>query len=84
MIRKIQKTYYVCKCDNCGKVSEPIEKSPEIYNAAQAARSIGWSFGKTGKVFCKDCRLFNYNDRHINRYALMHERFCSQSDTTLP
>lgn len=57
--------YYFCKCDNCGKVSEAIEKTKSIYNAAQAARSIGWSFGKDGKVTCLDCR--DWSDHYYYR-----------------
>lgn len=60
--------YYVCKCDICGKISEAIEGSTAIYNSAQAARSIGWSFGKDGKVHCEECRRRDWNDRYAPRW----------------
>lgn len=60
-------TYYVCKCDKCGKVSEAIEKTAKIYNAAQAARSIAWSYGKDGKTLCLDCRKKNWDDHYSYR-----------------
>lgn len=64
-------TYYYCKCDKCGKVSESIEKTrADIYNAAQAARSIGWSFGKDGSTLCPECRRRNWNDRHVDHYSI--------------
>ncbi len=62
-------TYYCCKCDKCGRVSEAIEKTKSIYNAAQAARSIGWSFGKDGSTLCPECRYKNRHDRHIDRWG---------------
>lgn len=49
---------YLCICDICGKVKR-IEKdySSNIYNGAQAVRSLGWSFGRDGKtVKCTNCR----------------------------
>lgn len=68
-IKSYKVRYYVCKCDECGKVSEAIEKTSKIYNAAQAARSIGWSFGKNGSIFCSECRRKNWNDRHIDHFS---------------
>lgn len=65
------KTYFVCQCDECGKVSEAIEKTPTIYNGAQAARSIGWSFGKDGKVTCLDCR--DWDDHYYYRACCRHK-----------
>lgn len=64
-------TYYVCKCDVCGRVSNAIQKDKTIYNGAQAARSIGWSFGKDGKTLCPECRLNNWNDRHIDHFSVV-------------
>ncbi len=60
--------YYVCTCDICGKVSDPIQKIESIYNSAQAARSIGWSFGKDGSTHCPNCRVLDRSDRHIDRW----------------
>ena len=39
-----------------------VSKTNEIYNGAQAVRSLGWSFGKDGKLLCDECRKENYKD----------------------
>ena len=64
MAVKLQRiTYYCCVCDNCQK-NERVDRSALIYNGAQAVRSLGWSFGKDGKVLCKTCRMRNYDDHY--------------------
>lgn len=55
--------YYVCQCDNCKTIAE-VKRTADIYNAAQAARSLNWSFGKDKKVLCKRCRMNNYSDNY--------------------
>ncbi len=50
---------FVCKCDDCERLEE-VEESPEIYNGAQAVRSLGWSFGKDKSVKCDKCRMDNF------------------------
>lgn len=59
---------FLCKCDDCGRV-EYVEKDyDKIYNGAQAVRSLGWSFGKTGRVRCSSCRWLNgWNDKYTAR-----------------
>ena len=54
---------YGCLCDNCKKYIS-VSKTNEIYNGAQAVRSLGWSFGKDGKVLCDECRKENYKDNY--------------------
>ena len=54
---------YFCCCDNCRKIIV-VPKTISIYNGAQAARSVGWAFGKNGKVLCDCCRKGNVNDRY--------------------
>lgn len=63
MIYGYKKYYFVITCDICGKKIE-IEKTKQIYNGAQAARSTGWSFGKNKKIKCNQCRLKEFNDKH--------------------
>ena len=63
MVLGYSKHYYLCKCDLCGQV-ETVEESKNIYNGAQAVRSLGWSFGKDKRVFCKSCRQSRLADRH--------------------
>ncbi len=56
---------YVCTCDDCDKSIEVKEnKRIGIYNAAQAVRSLGWSFGKDKSVRCDKCRQNNWEDKH--------------------
>ena len=55
--------YYICKCDACGKV-ETVEGSEAIYKAAQAVRSLGWSYGKDRSVKCHECRMHEYGDNY--------------------
>lgn len=71
-VRSFNVKYYVCKCDKCGNVSNPIEKTRDIYNGAQAARSIGWSFGKGGNTLCPDCRRWNWDDHYSYRARRSH------------
>ncbi len=54
---------YVCTCDKCGVVRE-IEKTDELYNAAQAVRSIGWKYGKDGSIKCAECRRNDWDDHY--------------------
>lgn len=59
------KKTYCCKCDICGKLAYVDENiKAGIYNGAQAARSIRWSFGKDKSVKCDVCRQFADNDRY--------------------
>ena len=61
---------FVCRCDVCG-ATDSVEEYPElgIYNGAQAVRSLGWSFGKSGRVLCGTCRPsnINWNDKYTKR-----------------
>lgn len=62
------KKTYCCKCDICGKtayVNEDLKN--RIYNGAQAARSIHWSFGKDKSVKCDVCRQYQINDHYQAR-----------------
>lgn len=61
---------FACRCDDCGKTEEVKENYPRIYNGAQAVRSLGWSFGKTGRVLCGSCRLNGWNDKYTARGAV--------------
>ena len=54
---------YICRCDNCKK-SAIVDKTVNIYNGAQAVRSLSWSFSKNGKVLCKNCRMSEPNDHY--------------------
>ncbi len=62
-VRLFNIPYYTCTCDNC-REQKDVTKNPKIYNSAQAARSLGWSFGRDGKTFCKKCRKNNHNDHY--------------------
>lgn len=65
MVSSYSKLIYVCVCDNC-KCKESVEavSSKNIYNKAQAVRSIGWSFGRDGKTtYCNYCRYDNYRNK---------------------
>ena len=55
--------YYFCVCDNC-KTTAKVERTSKIYNAAQAVRSLGWSFGRDRQVYCVKCRQRNYFDNY--------------------
>ena len=55
---------FVCKCDNCGRIVQVKEDNIRAYNAAQAARSIGWSFGKDKKTYCPLCRKQRLKDNY--------------------
>lgn len=63
MVSGFTKHYYFCRCDKCGQ-SAVVEQTNEIYNGAQAARSLGWSFGKDKRVFCSSCRQSRLYDKH--------------------
>ncbi|MBO4252246.1 MAG: hypothetical protein J5911_06280 [Clostridia bacterium] len=55
---------FVCKCDNCGRIERVEQDNIRAYNAAQAARSIGWSFGKDKKTYCPLCRKMRQQDNY--------------------
>ena len=56
---------FLCTCDKCGKQEEVTQNNDHgIYNGAQAARSLGWSFGQNGYILCDVCRKNNKFDRH--------------------
>ena len=58
---------FVCTCDVCGKrvdVEESLNNN--IYNGAQAVRSLGWSFGQDKSVRCGKCRRY-YVDKYKSR-----------------
>lgn len=64
MVRSYSILIFVCTCDNCGD-SVRVEKDMSVvYNNASAVRSIGWSFGRNGKVTCHNCRKKNLNDKY--------------------
>ena len=74
MVYSYTKIFYVCICDECN-CRETVEGARNFkYNAAQAIRSIGWSYGRDGKVKCGYCRRHNLNDRYACRqlYVLLH------------
>lgn len=58
---------FVYTCDICGKVEQVEENYHTAYNAAQAVRSIGWSYGKDKSVKCDVCRQSEHRDRHKNK-----------------
>ena len=61
---------FLCTCDKCGEQAEvPQNNARGIYNGAQAARSLGWSFGQNGNVKCSVCRQSNKYDRQRIKYA---------------
>lgn len=55
MIERLAKYYYEIKCDKCGAIKY-IEETDTAYNAPQAARSAGWSFGRNKIALCPNCR----------------------------
>lgn len=59
-------SYYFCQCDKCGKTAK-VDPSREIYNGAQAVRSLGWSFGKDRRVLCDSCRNAHLTDNYSSR-----------------
>ena len=65
MVFNISKHYFKCFCDKCGLMVEVEENIfIGIYNGAQAARSLGWSFGKDRRCFCSSCRKMRLVDKH--------------------
>lgn len=54
---------YYCRCDICNRLAV-VKRTINIYNGAQAVRSLGWSFGKDGGVACDRCRRLNRNDHY--------------------
>ena len=56
MVYSYTRLIYVCICDNCKKQREVEADSDKKYNSAQAVRSLGWSYGKDGKIKCDFCR----------------------------
>lgn len=66
--------FFLCTCDKCGKQEEvPQNTDRGIYNGAQAARSLGWSFGQRGEIKCNVCRRSNKYDRQRNKYAEQYD-----------
>lgn len=58
-------TYYVCSCFFCNKTKRVQRNiNNKIYNAAQAVRSLGWSFGSDSRLVCDTCRQFNKSDKY--------------------
>ena len=57
------KKVYVCTCDKCGK-SQEVEPDKNIYNGAQAVRSLGWKLGKDKSVKCSECRSYDWDDHY--------------------
>lgn len=58
---------FFCQCDCCGRI-EYVEKDfDKIYNGAQAARSLGWSFGKDKVIKCDRCR----RPAHFDKYKFI-------------
>lgn len=66
-VYSVKQIHYVCRCDRCHKMAI-VPEGKEIYNGAQAVRSIGWSYGKDKSVYCDTCRKENRKDRHIKRW----------------
>lgn len=58
-----KESVYVFRCDVCGKI-RTVKKSDTYYNAAQAVRSIHWSYGKDRTIKCDECRKKEHNDRY--------------------
>ncbi len=56
MVYSYTKLFYHCICDVCEKFELVDGSSANIYNSAQAVRSIGWSFGRDGIIKCNYCR----------------------------
>jgi hypothetical protein len=52
------------ECDVCGRTASVRKDSENIYNAAQAVRSIGWSFGKDKTIKCAQCRCIEGGDNY--------------------
>lgn len=67
-VYSIKQIHYICKCDSCSKM-EIVPETTEIYNRAQAVRSLGWSYGKNKSVLCDICRKKNFRDRHITHFT---------------
>lgn len=67
-VYSIKHTDYICRCDRCHKMAI-VPESKEIYNGAQAVRSLGWSYGKDKSVYCDKCRKENWKDRHVKRFT---------------
>lgn len=66
-VYSIKHTDYICRCDRCHK-KVIVPETKDIYNGAQAVRSLGWSYGKDKSVYCDKCRKENRNDRHVKRF----------------
>lgn len=56
---------FLCTCEKCGEQTE-VRRDPDkgIYNAAQAARSLGWNFGQDRSTTCNKCRKNNKYERY--------------------
>lgn len=62
MVKRFINSFYVCECDRCKKTCVVLSSlANNVHSCAQAARSIGWSFGRNKKnVLCDECRLNNF------------------------
>lgn len=49
---------YIFLCDSCGCSGTVDRDNPLIssYNAAQACRSLGWEYSRSGRILCPKCR----------------------------
>lgn len=64
-ISRINAPRYMCVCDICKNVSlVDAYLQSNIYNQAQAVRSLGWSYTRDKKVICKHCRKHNVADKY--------------------
>ena len=68
-VYRITQVHYVCRCDRCHKMAI-VPQTAQIYNGAQAVRSLGWSYGKDKSVYCDKCRKQNWKDRHIQHFRV--------------
>lgn len=62
-VYSVKQIHYVCRCDKCHKMVI-VPEGKQIYNGAQAVRSIGWSYGKDKSVICDICRRQNHFDKY--------------------
>lgn len=64
-VNRIFAPRYMCVCDICKNVSlVDSYLHPNVYNQAQAVRSLGWSYSIDKKVICKHCRQQDVSDRY--------------------
>ena len=62
-VYSVKQIHYVCRCDRCHKMAI-VPEGKEIYNGAQAVRSLGWSYGKDKSVIFDICRRQNHFDKY--------------------